>query len=108
MENEAIEANRKKVGFCTEFLTALMYQMWFPLLLYFWIVPWLFPMYDPKKPIPAQATWSSFFLKLCLGFVCLVVFTIFLVLYKQESMLYVPKQPFQTPEENASSYNSPD
>jgi len=41
------------------------------------------------------------------GFWALFLFMMLLIYLKQESMLYVPKLPFQLPEENSTNYNSP-
>ena len=46
-------------------------------------------------------------MKMIGGFTALGLFLIILIYLKQESMLYVPKSPFQTPEENVNNYRSP-
>jgi hypothetical protein len=65
--------------------------MWFPTIMYFWIVPALFPAHtSDQQPL----SWESFFIKILLGFGALFIFMMILIYLKQESMLYVPKLPF--------------
>jgi fermentation-respiration switch protein FrsA (DUF1100 family) len=108
MTEQAQRANQIEKSPIREFVYAVAIQMWFPVIMYFWITPALFPYQDPNSNISVEPlSWQSFILKTILGLCALGVFGMVLLMIKQESMLYVPKSPYQTPEENVENYNSP-
>ena len=84
MSEQAIQANQKHKPFYYEFLRSLALQMWFPLIMYFWIVPALFPYQDPNnmEHEVVIVTWESFFIKMFGGFCCLALFMVVLIYLK--------------------------
>jgi hypothetical protein len=83
MQQDAQEANKKEIGFLREFFTALAYQIWFPIIMYFWIVPALFPMYDPRTGGKMEPlTWYDFLLTLFYGLCALSFFGTLLIFLK--------------------------
>lgn len=72
----------------------MAYQLWFPFIMFFWIVPALFPVVDFNAPYVEPPSWSAFFVKLLAGFFAIFLFMLGALYYKQDSMFYVPAQPF--------------
>lgn len=69
-------------------------QLWFPFLMYYVVVPILFPVYDESDPSQEPPSIESFLFKMICGFMGCFLFAIGALYYQQSSFLYVPAAPF--------------
>lgn len=83
---------------------ALALQLWFPTLMFFVVMPVLFPEEHGYQ----ESSWSDFFIKLGGGLTLLALFFIVLVYFRQDTFLYSPQSPEQFPDANDEGFRSPD
>jgi len=104
---DAVKAGERPATIMT-----LVSNLALPAVFWFFIKPTFFgsstaePLEEGAEPVE-PATWTMWLIKTFGMFAVMAVCLLLMIYFKQESMLYVPSQPYQDMDENPPRYKNP-